>query len=431
MIDTRRFKMKLVVVGINHKDTPLEIREKGAFIRRTINEGIDELLLHKAISEVIILSTCNRSEIYVATSEPDQAAEILQDFYIKEKSKLLKPYLFEKKEREALYHLYEVVTGLDSMILGEDQILGQVKEALEISQEQQGCGKYLTKMFREAVTFTKKVKTEYKISETPLSLSSTAIKHVKRTYPEDFGEKKIMIIGSGKMGILALRYMKAEGFQNPYMTNRTYHHMDRCETIHENVVRVYYEDRYELLEDMDVVISATASPHIILKADLMKARKKPLIVIDLALPRDIEEGVGDLPMVELLTIDHFKDIMDEKMAYRVEVAKKIEQEIQVEIEGLLSWITHAKVDNMVKDLNDTSRQLAEETIEILLGKMNLDEKEEKFMAKIIRSKFREMVMPPIKQLKQLDSEEAILGIEKTVTYLFSSKQGEKHDSTAV
>ena len=410
--------MKLVAVGINHKDTPLEIREKGAFIHRTLNEGIRALLNENDIAEAIILSTCNRSEIYVATRNADAAGEILKEFYLKNKSDQLEPYLFIKKERAAMVHLYEVVTGLDSMILGEDQILGQVKDALEKSQAIKGCGKYLTKMFREAITFSKKVKTEYKISETPLSLSSTAVKHVKRQYPEDYGDKKILIIGSGKMGELALRYMKAEGFQNPYMTNRTFHNMDKCEAIHENVKTIHYENRYDLIPEMDVIISATASPHVILKADEMPELTKPLTVIDLALPRDIEETVGNIAGVELLTIDDFREIIDETMAYRLKVAEAISGEIQNEIDGLLSWVTHAKVDNMVRDLNETSRQLAEETIENLCGRLSLSEKEESYLSKIIRSKFREMVMPPIKQLKSLDTEEEIIRMEKTVTYLF-------------
>ncbi|MBC3886838.1 glutamyl-tRNA reductase [Acetobacterium paludosum] len=413
--------MKLVVVGINHKDTPLEIREKGSFIHRTLNEGIRTLLNENDIAEVIILSTCNRSEIYVATRNVDAAGEILKGFYLSEKSDQLEPYLFVKKERAAMVHLYEVVTGLDSMILGEDQILGQVKDALEKSQAIKGCGKYLTKMFREAITFSKKVKTVYKISETPLSLSSTAIKHIKRQYPEDYGDKKILIIGSGKMGELALRYMKAEGFQNPYMTNRTFHNMDKCEAIHENVKMIHYENRYQVIPEMDVIISATASPHVILKAAEMPQLDKPLIVIDLALPRDVDEAVGNIPGAELLTIDDFKEIIDETMVYRMKVAEKIAAEIQEEIDGLILWVTHAKVDNMVQDLNETSRKLAEETIENLCGRLSLTEKEETYLAKIVRSKFREMVMPPIKQLKSLNTEEEIIRMEKTVAYLFSGR----------
>lgn len=412
--------MKLVVVGINHKDTPLEIREKGAFIKRTLKEGIAALLEKDAIDEVIILSTCNRSEIYVATHQVDVAEKNLKDFYLTQKSQELGDYLFVEKGRSAILHLYRVVTGLDSMILGEDQILGQAKDALELSQSVKGCGKYLTKAFREAVTFAKKVKTLYKISETPLSLSSTAVKHIKRTY-EDYARKKVLIIGSGKMGLLALRYMAAEGFEHVYMTNRTYHPGDTYQDIYDGVNVIHYEERYTALNQMDVIISATASPHLVLKRDLMPERQKSLMVIDLALPRDIEQAVGEMEKVELLTIDNFKDIIDEKMHYREKVAEKIAREIEEEIDGLMVWITKSKVDNMVAHFNAVSNTLADETIEILDKRYQFEGKDKEFLEKIIHSKFREMVMPSIKQLKNLEDESDILRFEKTLAYLFSGR----------
>ncbi|MDO4288962.1 MAG: glutamyl-tRNA reductase [Eubacterium sp.] len=415
--------MKLVVVGINHRDTPLEIREKGAFIKRTVREGILKLKGTAGIEEVIILSTCNRSEIYAATREPERAEMILKGFYLEEKSPELADYLFCEKGRNAILHLYRVVTGLDSMILGEDQILGQVKDALELSQEVHGSGKYLTKAFREAITFAKRVKTVYKISETPLSLSSTAVKHVKRSYA-DYADKKILIIGSGKMGLLALRYMAAEGFEHVFMTNRTYHPGDEYRDIYDGVNTVPYDARYDLIRDMDVIISATASPHVVLRRRDMYDREKPLMVIDLALPRDIEEAIGEMDQVTLLTIDNFKDIIDEKMHYREKVARQIAMEIEEEIDGLMVWITKSKVDNMVGKLNQLSNQRAQEAIEILNGRFHFEGKDAEFLEKIIHSKFREMVMPSIRQLKTLDSEEDILRFEKTVAFLLTGAEGE-------
>ncbi len=229
------------------------------------------------------------------------------------------------------------------------------------------------------------------------------------------------------MGILALRYMKAEGFKNPYMTNRTFHNMDLCEEIHENVKIVRYEERYDIIPEMDVIITATASPHLIIKAEEIIKRDKLLTIMDLALPRDVEERVGELEKIDLLTIDHFKEIMDETMVYRRQVARKIGSEIQDEIDNLLLWVIHAKVDNMVRNLNETSRNLANETIDNLCGRLELSEKDEAYLAKIIRSKFRKMVMPAIKQLKSLNSEEEIKDIEKTVTYLFSNTSNKRGD----
>lgn len=413
--------MKIVVVGINHKNTPLNIREKGSFMTRTLKEGIEALKQEESIAEVLILSTCNRSEIYAATRNPEAALAALKDYYLKAKSPELEDYLFSYREREAMLHLYRVVTGLDSMILGEDQILGQVKDALEKTQSVGGAGKYLTKIFREAVTFAKKVKTVYKISETPVSLSSTAVKHIKRTYA-NYADKRVLIIGSGKMGILALRYMAAEGFHSVYMTNRTYHPGDEYRGIYKGVNVLQYDDRYTAIEEMDVVISATASPHVVLKQELMAQRKKPLMIIDMALPRDVEPAIGEMPDVALITVDDFKHIIDEKMHYREQIAAKIEGEIDSEIDGLMVWITKSKVDNMVAHFNNHAGELADETIEILNGRLKLTDKEEEFLSKIVRSKFREMVMPSIRQLKTLDNEDDILRFEKTIAFLTQEGQ---------
>ncbi len=413
--------MKIVVVGINHKNTPLNIREKGSFMTRTLKEGIEALKQEESIAEVLILSTCNRSEIYAATRNPEAALAALKDYYLKAKSPELEDYLFSYREREAMLHLYRVVTGLDSMILGEDQILGQVKDALEKTQSVGGAGKYLTKIFREAVTFAKKVKTVYKISETPVSLSSTAVKHIKRTYA-NYADKRVLIIGSGKMGILALRYMAAEGFHSVYMTNRTYHPGDEYRGIYKGVNVLQYDDRYTAIEEMDVVISATASPHVVLKQELMAQRKKPLMIIDMALPRDVEPAIGEMPDVALITVDDFKHIIDEKMHYREQIAAKIEGEIDSEIDGLMVWNTKSKVDNMVAHFNNHAGELADETIEILNGRLKLTDKEEEFLSKIVRSKFREMVMPSIRQLKTLDNEDDILRFEKTIAFLTQEGQ---------
>ena len=409
--------MEIVVVGINHKETPLAVREKASFINRTIKEGIAELKQEPSIDEVIILSTCNRSEIYAATAQPEAAIACLRNFYLTEKSLELEPYLFDYQGRETVLHLYRVVTGLDSMILGEDQILGQAKEALDKSRDEGGAGKYLTKAFREAVTFAKKMKTEYKISETPLSLSSTAVKHVKRTFPDTYQDKKVMIIGSGQMGLLALRYMAAEGFNHVTMTNRTFHPGDEYRDIYEGVNVVQYTDRYEAMEDTDVVITATASPHTIIREGEMPDREKPLMLIDLALPRDVEPEVGEMDMVTLITIDDFKHLIDEKMQYRIKVAKQIASLIEDEIDGLMLWITKAQVDNLVGALNEQARSLADETIAILNKRYHMTGKDYDYLEKIVRSGFRKMVMPPIHKLKSLDNDSDIMRLEKSMAFL--------------
>lgn len=416
--------MKLVVVGVNHVDTPLEIREKGAFTTSQINQSIAKLVAHPEISEAVVLSTCNRSEIYVATPEnsAQRAEEIVKKFYCLEKSQKLQPYLFSESDRCAIQHLYRVVAGLNSMILGEDQILGQAKEALDKAHRAEGAGKYLTKAFREAITFTKKVKTTYKISETPVSLSSTAVKYVKR-HVEDYANKNILIIGSGKMGLLALRYMASEGFKRVFMTNRTYHSGDEYRHIYKGINVYRYEDRYRLISDMDVVISATASPHLVIKKENMNLRKKPLLMIDLALPRDVDRNVTDLEDVTLLTIDDFNHFIDEKSQERLEIAKKIEKEIDLEINDLVEWIDKSKVDNMIGRFNRVAMARADETIDLLNERYDFEGKDKEYLEKIVKSKFRQMIMPAIHGLKSLESKSTIEDVQHALNCIFEGGEG--------
>ncbi len=411
--------MKPVVVGVNHSNTPLEIREMGAFTTKQINQAVAKLKAYPEISEVIILSTCNRSEIYVTAADADvtRVEEILKHFYCAEKSEQLKPYLFSESDRDALEHLYHVVTGLNSMILGEDQILGQVKEALDKAQRAQGAGKYLTKTFREAITFTKKVKTVYKISEKPLSLSSTAVKYIKR-HVADYANKNTLIIGSGKMGMLALRYMASEGFNRVFMTNRTYHSGDEYRHIYKGINVYRYEDRYNLINDMDVVISATASPHLVIDHDHMHPRKKPLLIIDLALPRDVDRRVGDMAEVQLITIDDFNNFIDEKTRERMVIAKKIEVEIDGEIDNLMEWIDKSKVDAMIGKFNRMAMTKAKETVNLLNERYAFEGKDKAYLEKIVKSKFRQMVMPAIHGLKSLEDKADVGHIEQVLNCIF-------------
>jgi glutamyl-tRNA reductase len=408
--------MKLTVVGVNHKDTPVMMREKASFTTRGVREVEEYLMLHD-IPEVLVLSTCNRSEIYVISSDTDLAEKKVKDFYIHKKALELSDYLFVKKDREAIQHLYRVVTGLNSLILGEDQILGQVKEALARAQENGSAKKFMSKIFREAITFAKEVKTTYKISENPLSLSSVAVKYITQQI-EDIHSKNILVIGTGKMGLLALKYIEEAGFSNTYITNRSRHRVVKVADGYPFAEIVNFEDRYKILEKVDVVISATASPHVILKAEEIIDIKNPVMMVDIAMPRDIEDSIGKIDGINLHTIDDLNNVIDESKAYRLKIAGKIENEIESQIEEILLWIKKAKVDPMIECFNLISRSAADEAIEQIAYKLKLEGKEKKYVEKVIHSKMRQVVINPIKQLKQLEDAQEIANFEKTVSYLF-------------
>ncbi|MGI6109806.1 MAG: glutamyl-tRNA reductase, partial [Eubacteriaceae bacterium] len=402
--------MQLAVAGISHINTPQNIREKAAFTRRRASEGMEKLLEEEMIDEVMILSTCNRSEIYAISENPQCAASVLSAFYML-KSPELKDYLYWKTGDEALKHLYKVASGFDSMILGEDQILGQTKDALTLAGETGASGKFLNKIVREAVTYAKKTKEKYAVSESPRSLSSTAVKKIMRMIP-DYADKQVVIVGSGKMGLLTLRYMASEGFNHVTMTNRTYHEGDEYREIYRPLNVVPYHERYEVIRDADIVISATSSPHLVLRKNEMLARSKPLLLADLAMPRDIDPEIGNMEQTTLLSIDDFRHMFDESSRYLESVSDQVDAEIVGEVAAINEWIAGTRTDAITERLMAGVKERSDETIEILNGRYGFTGKDLKFLEKIIRSEFRKQVMPTVLRLKELEDPAQIQAIEK-------------------
>ncbi len=404
--------MELIISGVSYKNSPIDVREKAAFIKRTAREGASALIQNDNIYEALILSTCNRSEIYVVSDDAAAAQACLKRFYLN-RSEQLEHYLYTYTGEAALTHLYRVACGLDSMITGEDQILGQTRDALELAQECGAAGKYLSKYFREAITFAKKTKATYKLSERPTSLSATAVKTIMKMYP-DYKDKRVLLIGSGKMGMLTLRYLAGEGFGHVAMTNRTWHPGDEYEETYACLNMVPYEERYEKLQHTDIVVSATSSPHLVLRQQDMPVINHELLIIDLALPKDVDPKITT-EHIRILTIDDFKHVMDDVRIERVEAAAQMIHEIDEAVTALIDWTKHSRADGLVGLFNNTARQRADEAIEILNKRYGFEGKDLDFLQKIIHSKFRELVMPAVSALKNLDCEEDIVQVEEVLS----------------
>lgn len=217
--------MKVAVVGINHNNTPIEVRERFSFTDTMKIESAN-LLLDGSVKEVIIISTCNRSEIYIASENIKKSVDEVRRFYREYfKFPSADKYLFQKEERDAVVHLYMVSGGLDSMVLGEDQILGQIRQAMEFSMELNFSRKLLNRLFMDAIAEGKKIRSNLKISEIPLSTSYIGISLLKEKLGSLEG-KKALVIGAGKMGTLAIRYLYEEGLEKIYLSNRTHNRIN-------------------------------------------------------------------------------------------------------------------------------------------------------------------------------------------------------------
>ncbi len=392
--------MNFAVVGVNHNDTPINIRECVSFTDTQKIESIN-FLLDNGIQEVVILSTCNRSEIYIYSKNILDKVEVVKDFYedffnVED----IKKYLFCEVGEEAISHIFNVSSGLDSIVLGEDQILGQVKDAHEFSRQLGASKKVLNKLFREAITVAKDIKTTTKISQQPLSISYIAIKSLKDKVCSLEG-KNALVIGIGKMSKLAMKHLEEEKLNSIYVTNRSYEKLKDIQDEYKNLIPIKYEDRYNVMNEVDVVISATASPHTVIKKESMPTLDKKIIMMDIALPRDIDKNLNELDKVEVYDIDDLKKISNENDKKRRELACVGELIIKEKIEEFKEWLETIKIDPTIQSLNDKCADIREDTLDYIYRKLDLKCREKKIVDKMLTSALKRLIREPIINLKQI------------------------------
>lgn len=415
--------MEIAVIGISQKEASVHIRGQVAFTT-LMKEEAARYLDEAGILECMIISTCNRSEVYIATKNMLRDIEIVKQYYAKIAGQSILPYIFIKKYAVALQHIYQVATGLNSLIIGEDQILGQMKEALNYGIESGSSKKYICKVVREAITFSKKIRTAYKLSENRLSVASIGVKYLKGMYT-DLKDKKIMLIGTGAMGQLILKYLEAEEVKSIYLTNRTFNRENMTIYIGPKVKLIEYVDRYKELHKMDIVISATASPHIILKANKLENMSKPITFLDMAVPRDVDENIDELSYATVITLDDFNQIAEEHLRKRHDVANQINRLIKEEVKELELWILRSKVDGVIKKLHKKQASAVDEALNQAKDTIELSTKEAEAMEGILNRAIKSMFSEPIKQLKALEEVEDIDRYKMVIEKLFDFESGEE------
>ena len=334
--------MGISLIGISHHNTPLAVRELFAFPAEKQQELMKEMIARGIAEECVIISTCNRTEVYIYTACPGGNFTELQDLVLEfagaQDVENIGDYIRFYNGSKAVRHLFHVAAGLESMVMGEDQILGQVKRAHEQARETGTCGVYLNTLFRYAVTAAKKVKTETDLSRTSVSTATMAIKAAEQGLGTLHG-KKVMIIGaSGKIGSTVLKNLQCIDGAEVYITSRN---MGQAGEDHHHKITyrvMEYEKRYELVNEMDAIISATSSPHYTLTYSKMAEKlvtEKPRVLVDLAVPIDIEAKVEKLPGIMRYDIDDFQELArtnNEKKQHEVVAADQILDEVQMDFE---------------------------------------------------------------------------------------------------
>lgn len=324
--------MRILSIGISHKTAPVSVREAIAFTKRKQSE-ILRFIKENIAEECVIISTCNRCEFYLV-SKTDVCGEFISYVKMLVAEVDLERYIEVYTDIDAVWHLARMTTGLLSMIMGEDQILGQVKEAHAFAMENKTSGVYLNKLFRIAVTGAKRVKTDTLLSKTPVSAATIAIKLCEEILGSLDGKTAMIIGASGKMGSIVYKDMLSLGKLNLLVTTRT-HKPSVTDGFHGAKI-IDYDKRYEYLDHADIVVSATASPHCTLRADLIKkslVTKKDRVFIDLAVPKDIEEGEGYI----YKNIDCLRELSEINNQKKLEEAVKAEKILEKYVNEFMVW----------------------------------------------------------------------------------------------
>ncbi len=333
--------MKLFCLGLNHETAPVEVREKFAVPMEQLGGKSHDLTQLAGVSEAVVISTCNRMEVYVASDgESIDVAEanVKQSLGIEHDE-----HFYECKSAAAMRHLCKVVSGLDSMVLGETEIFGQVKKAYQYALEAAATGGVLNKVFQKSFGVGKKVRTQTMIQNGQTSVGSVALDLAEKVF-SDLKNCKVMVIGAGEMSRITVQSMVLRGVKKVYVTNRSY---DKAEALAEDVggEAVRFDDWSKVLADVDVVISSTGATEPVVKvADIESVRKKrkyrPLFMIDIAVPRDIEHDVGEIDEVYLYDLDTLQRQVEDGKAMREAQVQQCEKIIDAEVEEILHQTTN-------------------------------------------------------------------------------------------
>lgn len=378
----------IVLLGIK-KNTRVEIREKLSLAPKKRKEYLVEL--NKYFEEAVILSTCNRTEIYINSKfTGSKVKEII--FNILKWNIDLMENCFCLEEDKAVRHLMEVVCGFHSKILGEDQILGQIKEAYSMSMEYETVTHELQRLFQEAITCGKKFRTEGKLYEIPVSSASIAVNKAIKNYAKD-----IMIIGYGEVGSLALKYTLSNNVNSIALVVRNPENINDIEDSRVKVMT--YDEGRDIINNMDAVISCTSAPHLIIEKKHIKNEGKNLSIFDLALPRDVEESIGSISRVRLYDIDEISSMDDENKELRKERMIENKKIIGNYVEEYLTWKSLRRISGIIKDFKDTENRVIKEREITLNNKFN-DERQIEIAKMLIKSTSDYYVNRAIKVLKE-------------------------------
>nr|WP_239534570.1 glutamyl-tRNA reductase [Priestia taiwanensis] len=400
-----------MVVGLNYKTAPVEIREKLTFQGSDLEKAMRALKDCNSILENVIVSTCNRTEIYAVVDQLPRGRYYVKQFlseWFQLPVEEFSPYLRIHEEEGAVDHLFHVACGLRSMVVGETQILGQVKSSFLLGQELGTTGTIFNMLFKQAVTVGKRAHSETEIGENAVSVSYAAVQLAKKIFGS-LRNCNVLIIGAGKMGELALQNLYGNGVNKVTVLNRTYEKAQSMASKYEGDAKSLNELQCALVET-DIVISSTGAKEYVITKDMMEhvekmRRGRPLFMVDIAVPRDLDPSIHELDNVFLYDIDDLEGIVEANVEERTREAEKIDIMIEEEMLQFKKWLSTLEVVPVIAALRDKATAIQEETLQSLERKLpSLTERERKIINKLTKSIVNQMLRDPILKAKEMANE---------------------------
>jgi len=398
--------MQLYVIGVNHTTAPIQIREHVAFSSEHLTSALRELTLHDA-SEAAILSTCNRTELYCSTDNPEKPLQWLSKYH-KIETNSIQPYIYTLPHHEAVKHAFRVASGLDSMVLGEAQILGQFKQSVKIAQDAGTLGTLLHKLFQRTFEVAKEVRTNTDIGANSISMAAAAVKLAQRIFG-DLGQQKVLFIGAGEMIALCADHFAAQKPKSMVVANRT---LERGVELADKVdgTAILLNDLPERFAEFDIVVTSTASQLPIIGLGMVESaikarRHRPIFMVDLAVPRDVEPEVAQLDDVFLYTVDDLEQVVTDGMVNRKEAAIDAEMIVQARVENFMSWMKKRDAVPTIKALRDQAEATRKAELEKAIRLIQKGESAEKVLEALSTALTNKFLHAPSHALNQAHGDE--------------------------
>jgi len=396
--------MALLALGLNHNTAPIAVRERAVIDENKLQDALHNLKSVSEVNEAAIVSTCNRTEIYCGLhgSDPAPVSDWMHQFLDMSDNQFL-PHLFAHQDRNAVQHLMRVCSGLDSLVLGEPQILGQIKQAYRDANEFGTVGTELTQLFQTAFSVAKQVRTDTEIGSSPVSVAFAAVTLARQIFA-DLSQHKALVVGAGETTTLAARHLLSSGIGHISVANRT---LSRAQSLADSVNGTAFElaQLNEAVENADIIISSTGAPLPILGKgaieNAMKVRRyRPLLVVDIAVPRDVEPQVGDIDGVFLYTVDDLNSVVDEGRQNRIAAADKAEEIVKNEVEVFMQRMRALGATDTIRSYREQVQSTQSVLLEKSRKQLRAGQDPEVVLEQLAHSMANKLMHTPTKRMRQ-------------------------------